>query len=52
MSTSCGTRSARQPASVVTSHTTNLLLESVFLFYDKVIKKAISFLMEGKHAVG
>src|SRR6516164_9915501 len=52
MSTSCGTRSARQPASVVTSHTTNLLLESVFLFYDKVIKKASAFLMGCEHVLG
>src|SRR5215469_4957264 len=52
MSTRRGARSARQPTSVVTSHTTNRLLESVLLFYDNSIKKAISFLIGGKHAVG
>src|ERR1700758_2806626 len=52
MSASCGTRSCRQPASVVTSHTANPLLESVFLFYNREIKKATAFLMGCEHAFG
>jgi len=45
-------RSARHPASVVTSSRTNPLLESVLLFYDALVKKAISFLIGCGHAVG
>jgi len=47
-----GAKSARQPASVVTSSRTNPLLESVFLFYDTPVKKAIGFLIGCGHAVG
>ena len=52
VSTRRGARSARQPASVVTSRTTNPLLESGFLFYNDPIKKAIHFLIGCEHAVG